>query len=251
VRIFGLDPERQAREIRAKVGVVLDCDGLYQRISAYHNLDFYGRIWHIPTAERAMIIERVLRKLSLWERRNDPVMQWSKGMRQKLAVARALLHHPPLLMLDEPFSGLDPIASVELREDIRFLAREEKTTVILTTHDLSHVEKICDRVAVIRAGRTIAFGPPDQIVKKSEEVEVQVTGQGMRREQFELLRVAGVIRSFRWLEDSAEVRCARTSIPKMIGELADGGGGVEEVRVLHDTLEDAFLSLVGRNPEGE
>ncbi len=241
--VLGLDPLAYGREIRSKVGVVCDSDGLYERTSAWHNLDFHGRIRHIPHAERDARIEQSLRAFGLWDRRNEAVMTWSKGMRQKLAVARALLHRPPLLLLDEPFAGLDPIASVDLRDRIRSLAREEGVTVILTTHDLAHVEKVCSRVTVIDAGRAIASGEPDGLGQNGERVEVNVIGQGLRQEHLTELQVGGLIDSFDWRETSARLSCARSSVPRIVPELARRGVNVEELHTIRSSLEDAFLRL--------
>ena len=116
VRVLGLDPARDAPKIRASVGVLLESDGLYDRLSAFDNLDYHARIHHLEKAARAARIDELLGAFGLSDRRRDAVITWSKGMRQKLAIARAMLHRPRLLLVDEPFSGLDPGASVELRE---------------------------------------------------------------------------------------------------------------------------------------
>ncbi len=242
--VLGLDPLVNGREIRSKVGVVLESDGLYERTSAYHNLDFHGRIWHIPAPERIARIEQSLRAFGLWERRDERVMNWSKGMRQKLAVARALLHRPPLLLLDEPFAGLDPVASVDLREHIKSLARERGVTVILTTHDLGHVEKVCSRVTVIEAGRAIASGAPEDLGKDGAMVEVSVIGQGLRKEHLTEMQLDGLIDSFQWLEPSARLTCTRSSVPRIIPELSRRGVIVEELHTIRNSLEDTFLRLL-------
>src|SRR5689334_15183911 len=104
--VLGLDPGTAGAEIRARTGALLEHNGLYERLSAEDNLEFYGRIWHIPTAERKARIQELLTHLALWERRRDQAGKYSKGMKQKLAVARALLHRPVIAFLDEPTTGL-------------------------------------------------------------------------------------------------------------------------------------------------
>ncbi len=243
VSVLGLDPRTNSRQIRSMIGVVLDTDGLYDRSSAYFNLDFYARIWHIPSKERKARIEGTLRSFDLWKRKHEPVMKWSKGMRQKLAVARALIHRPPLLFLDEPFSGLDPIAAVELRNHIKGLARDQGVTVVLTTHDLSHVERVCDRVTVIEGGRAIASGAPESIGDRGEIVEVCVNGQGLSEGILQDMQRCELLVAFQLLEASAQFTCPRVNVPRLVTEFTRRGVTVEELHTVRNSLEDAFLHL--------
>lgn len=110
----------------------------------------------MPAAERNQRIHELLASLGLWERRNEQVKTWSRGMKQKLAIARALLHRPQLIFLDEPTAGLDPIAAASLRDDLRTLVEREGVTVFLTMHNLAEAEKLCHRVGIIRQGRLLA-----------------------------------------------------------------------------------------------
>ena len=138
VRVFGSDPRTDPSTVRAKIGVLLDHDGHYERLTALHNLELHAALRGIDGRAR---IEELLKGCNLWDRRHERVSRYSKGMRQKLAITRALLHRPELVLLDEPFTGLDPTAVIELRDNICRLARDEGTTFLLTTHDLHHVEK--------------------------------------------------------------------------------------------------------------
>ena len=133
--VLGFDTRTQADEIRTRIGALLEFAGLYERMSAEDNLDFYGRIYHMPAAERRARIKELLTHLDLWDRRRYPVGKWSRGMKQKLAVARALLHHPPLIFLDEPTAGFDPVAAAALRNDLASLVAREGVTVFLNTHN--------------------------------------------------------------------------------------------------------------------
>jgi ABC-2 type transport system ATP-binding protein len=141
--VLGYDVNRQTDQIRERTGALLEHNGLYERLSAEDNLEFYGRVYRLPTAERKARIKQMLSQMGLWERRRELVGTWSRGMKQKLAVARAMLHRPPLIFLDEPTAGLDPAAAAGLRDDLARLVDQEGTTVFLTTHNLAEAEKVC------------------------------------------------------------------------------------------------------------
>src|SRR5579885_3618104 len=145
--VLGYDVRTQSDKIRARSGALLEFAGLYERMSAEDNLDLYGRIYRLPAPVRQARIKELLTHRDLWERRRDLVGTWSRGMKQKLAVARALFHHPPLVFLDEPTAGFDPLAAV-LREDLARLVAREGVTVFLNTHNLTEAEKLCAQVAV-------------------------------------------------------------------------------------------------------
>jgi len=162
-RVLGHDVRKGSQEIREQAGVLLESDGLYTRLTALQNLDYFGRIARLPTADREGRIRDLLTAMNLWERRDGRVADFSKGMRQKLALARAFLSRPKLLFLDEPTSGLDTPSAVALRGQLVALARDEGVTVFLTTHNLLEAEKVCDRVAVIRRGALLAEGSPREI----------------------------------------------------------------------------------------
>lgn len=163
VRVLGLDPHTQGVEVRARSGALLEHTGLYERLSAFENLDFYGRIWRLPAPVRTRRIQELLESIDLWDRKNEIIREWSRGMKQKLAVARALIHQPELVFLDEPSSGLDPLAAVALRDDLHKLVMQHKVTVFLTTHNLAEAEKLCSQVAVLHQGQLLASGTPAEI----------------------------------------------------------------------------------------
>src|SRR6266487_202392 len=142
---LGLDNQ----SIRRSVGILTETPGLYDRLSAKQNLLFFARLYDVP-AERASIqVEHYLKMLDLWERRDDKVGGFSKGMRQKLAIARALLHEPKVIFLDEPTAGLDPEAARTVRDFVKEL-RSEGRTIFLTTHNLTEADELCDLIAVFR-----------------------------------------------------------------------------------------------------
>jgi ABC-2 type transport system ATP-binding protein len=243
VRVFGLDPIEHGPRVRGLVGVLLESDGLYDRLSAWNNLDYYSRIWHLPPLANNSKALELLQAFELWERRHERVVNWSKGMRQKLAVTRAMLHGPKLLLLDEPFSGLDPTAAVELRARIVALARQAGVTVILATHDLAHVEKACSRVVLIRAGRVIAEGSPDRLVPEGDQIEVAIDGEGLHEDVLAAMQRDGLLVSFSLAGRSARVTCSRKAGKTLSVELTRRGVVIEELRTIKRSLEETFLAL--------
>ncbi len=169
--VLGFDVASEADAIRQRTGALLEHSGLYERLTAHDNLDYYGRVSRMPAGERKARIKELLVQADLWERRDECVGQWSRGMRQKLAVARAMLARPPLVFLDEPSAGLDPVAGASFRRDLLRMVSRDGTTVFLTTHNLTEAEKVCDRVAVIRNGRLIAEGTPKTLRQRTGRPE--------------------------------------------------------------------------------
>jgi ABC-2 type transport system ATP-binding protein len=242
--VLGIDVGKEAARVRVKAGALLEHTGLYERLSAVDNLEYYGRIARMPAADRRGRIQELLTHFGLWDRRTETVGGWSRGMKQKLAVARALLHRPALIFLDEPTASLDPVASAALRDDLARLVAREGVTVFLTTHNLAEAERLCARVAVIREGRLLAVGPPDELnARKGTRAEVRGSGFS----DHVLARLRG----------RPEVTTVAASDGRLIVDLRDGaemaplvtllveqGVAVEEVRKEQASLEEVFLTLM-------
>ena len=244
-QVFDLDTRTGGEAIRQQCGALLEHTGLYERLSAYENLDFYGRVWHMPAPERAQRIQELLQGLSLWERRNEPVHSWSRGMKQKLAVARTLLHRPKLVFLDEPTAGLDPIAAAALLEDLHQLVRQQGVTVFLTTHNLGEAEKLCDRVAVIRQGKLLGSGSPDELRLQQGQNRLEIVGSGFSEAVLVLLRQRPEVKALT-REDhhlTLELATAMDTTP-LVRLLIDQGVQIDEVRKGKASLEEVFLELV-------
>ncbi len=240
--VLGLDTRTQADEIRRRSGALLEHTGLYERLSAEDNLDFFGRVWHIPAAQRAQRIQELLTTFGLWERRKDVVANWSRGMRQKLGVARTLMHRPELVFLDEPTAGLDPLASAALREDLSELAQRQGVTVFLTTHNLAEAEKLCQLVAVIREGKLLMIGSPDELRLRRGGHRLEVVGRGFNESVLSMLRqrpeVAGleaqdhhIVIDLKGDPDTSE----------LVRSLVEAGVQVDEVRKGAASLEEVFI----------
>ncbi len=253
--VLGLDPRRDAAAIRERCGALLEHPGLYERLSAADNLEFYGRIWRLRARERRDRARELLEQLALWDRRDEPVGRWSRGMKQKLAVARAMLHRPQLVFLDEPTSGLDPVATAALREDLAALAAREGVTIFLTTHNLAEAERLCTTVAVIRGGRLLAIGTPASLRAGTGAHLVRIAARGVGAELRARLAALPEVESVADDPDGA-LRVSLGSAPgeepsaaRIVALLVDGGAAVEEVVRIRPTLEQAFLDLV-RGGEG-
>jgi len=251
-QVLGFDIRKQADEVRARSGALLEHHGLYERLSAADNLDYYGRIWHMPKVEREARIRELLEPLGLYERRNEPIGRWSRGMKQKLAVARTLMHHPKLVFLDEPTAGLDPVASAALREDLEMLAEQEGVTIFLTTHNLAEAEKLCAQVGVINHGQLLALGSPADLRSRTSAPRLYVTGRGFSTQVMDGLRtnvlVSGVQqRNGKLVMDLNDM----TRSHEIVAQLVGAGVQIDEVRKEKADLEDVFLRLVEEERRGE
>jgi ABC-2 type transport system ATP-binding protein len=242
--VLGFDVGTHAGRVRARAGALLEHTGLYERLSAIDNLEYYGRIAHMAAADRRSRIQELLTHFGLWDRRAETVSAWSRGMKQKLAVARALLHRPALVFLDEPTASLDPVASAALRDDLARLVAREGVTVFLTTHNLAEAERLCTRVAVIREGRLLAVGRPDELnARKGTRAEVR--GRGFSEQLVTLLRArpevgAVAAKDGRLVVDLSE----GAEMAPLVSLLVQEGASVEEVRKEQASLEEVFLTLM-------
>ncbi len=175
-RVADFDTVLQASQVRASVGVLTENHGLYNRMPALEYLDFFGQIYGQSTAVRKQRLHQLLEVFGLIEHLRQPIGEYSKGMRQKLALARALLHNPPVLLLDEPTSAMDPESARLVRDAIRTLRSEERT-IVICTHNLAEAEELADQIAIIRQGKIIALGSPQALKARmlgTEEYEVRL-----------------------------------------------------------------------------
>jgi ABC-2 type transport system ATP-binding protein len=250
--VLGRDVLSDSQGIRERVGVLLENDGLYERLTARQNLDFFARVAHLGSNERESRIRALLEEIGLWERRDDPVADFSRGMKQKLALARAFINRPELLFLDEPTAGLDPPTAVGLRRELLSLAREEGVTVFLTTHNLLEAERVCDRVAVIRQGRLLAEGPPESI-RTGGERSLEVTATELHPGLVVRLESEPGVISSR-LESGGHLVLdlgEGTSTAPLIRFLVENGAEVSEARITSASLEESFLALLGEEDQAD
>ena len=174
-RVLGLDPVKDGLALRHRTGVLTEDPALDERLTARENFSYYADLYGVPRSRVPERVEELLREFGLADRADEPVGGYSKGMKQRLALARALLHEPELLFLDEPTAGLDPVAAREVHGLIRELSRVKGRTVVLCTHNLIEAQRLCHRVAVLERGTLMALGTPEELIRGlDQELQVEV-----------------------------------------------------------------------------
>jgi len=243
--VLGFDTRTQPDEVRTRTGALLEHSGVYEQLSAEDNLEFYGRIWRMPATERQARIKELLSHMGVWERRKESVGTWSKGMKQKLALARAMLHRPPLVFLDEPTAGLDVMAAATVRDDLEALAAREGVTVFLTTHNMAEAERLCAQVAVIREGSLVALGDPDDLRARSGGPRLEIVGRGFNESALQLLRARPEVVAAEVQNQHLEIDLREeTDTAPLVSLMVSAGVAVEEVRRGKASLEEVFLTLM-------
>jgi ABC-2 type transport system ATP-binding protein len=248
--VLGLDAVKDQWKLRRRIGFVFGGDrGLYWRLSGLDNLRYFADLYRVPPDVANRRIAELIERLGLAGRERDRVELYSRGMKQRLHLARGLLNDPEVLFLDEPTIGLDPVGARELRLIVRELADAGKT-IFLTTHYMFEADAICDRIAVIKAGKIVAEGTPSSIktaVRDHGVVEFEAVG--MPPERLAGLRglpgVNSVTVNNRELAQLVTVHCARPAdVMTQLGVILDGVR-LEKVSSREPTLEDAYVQLIG------
>jgi len=247
-RVAGNQVGLQDDQIRRSVGILTETPGLYDRLSAERNLAFFGRLYEVENLSSQ--VEQYLRLLGLWERRHEPVGTYSKGMRQKLAIARALLHEPQVLFLDEPTSGLDPEAAHLVRDFIASLKREGRT-IFLCTHNLDEADRLCDRIAVFNT-RLLALDSPAALRRQLYGRTVVFHLRQFEPRYEELVKSWPFVHSTQVLDARllAVVDEPETNNPALVRALVEAGAEIQFVGELRRTLEDVYLLLVEKGRSG-
>ncbi len=248
-RVLGYDVVKDAREVRRRIGYVFGGEkGLYERLSALDNLRYFAELYGVPPKEQRPRIAELLELVGLTGREKERVEGYSRGMRQRLHVARGLLHDPPVVFLDEPTIGLDPVGARELRATIRSLADAGKT-VLLTTHYMFEADELCDRIAVINKGLIVAHGTPRNLkAAVAERTVVEIEAFGVTEDAIERLRRAPGVTSVS-VEEREQAQVLLVQSPKgleltqqLLAEL--DGATIGRVAAREPTLEDAYVALV-------
>ena len=248
-QVLGFDTRTQGSAIRERTGALLEFSGLYERLTAEDNLDFYGRVWHLSAAERQARIKELLTHVGLYDRRKERVGTWSRGMKQKLAITRVLLHRPTLIFLDEPTAGLDPLAAAALRDDLERLVASEGVTVFLNTHNLPEAERLCQQVGVIRTGKLLTVGSPDLLRRQTGRPRAEISGDGFTPEALAALRARRDIASAEVQNGHLTLDLAdpQVRMAPIVAALVEAGVQIEEVHRGQASLEEVFLTLMNED----
>jgi ABC-2 type transport system ATP-binding protein len=248
-RVLGLDPATEPAQIRRRIGHVFGGDrGLYDRLSALDNLRYFADLYRVPLREKRARIDELLELVGLKGRERERVETYSRGMRQRLHIARGLLHDPEILFLDEPTIGLDPVGAREVRETIAGL-RDQGKTILLTTHYMYEADELCQRLAVIAGGRFVASGTPAELkARVLDRTVIEIETFGVGEEALERLRrVDGVVSVGTEVREQTELvlvqsRVGAGIVQALLRELE--GTTVGKVIAREPTLEDAYVELV-------
>ncbi len=248
--VLGLDPQADGPALRAQTGVLTESPSLDERLSAQDNLAYYADLFSLPYADVQSRIRELLTEFGLAERATDKVGGFSKGMKQSLALARALIHRPKVLFLDEPTASLDPVAARHVHDLIERLARREGCTVFLCTHNLIEAQRLCHRVAVMQHGQLKAQGTPAELTRqyiKRLTVELEA-GEDQSEQAMEILRENPrlAIGAPRIENGSIYVTVAgRQAVPELLSLLIQQGVSVYRLAPQEIDLEEVYFALNG------
>jgi ABC-2 type transport system ATP-binding protein len=243
LKVLGRDVSREP-EVKKNIGFVLEADGLYDNLTARENLAYYGEIYEVASITDR--IDEVLEAVGLLDRANDRVGTFSKGMRQRLALARAVLHDPELLILDEPTAGLDPTGQMEVRELILDLAHRGKT-VFLSSHNLDEVERICNRIAIIHRGEIRTCGEVERLKGTGHrELEIRLGGPLSEEAKAALQRLS-YLKEWRCEGGNLLLSLDGENDPsEVLSLLLQKGAAIDEVRRRELSLEEIYAEIVGK-----
>jgi len=243
---YSVGNDADSLKIRKMIGLVPDNVGLYEALSAYKNLEIYGRLYGCSDTQRKESIRRFLTMLGLWEKKDVAAGTFSKGMKQKLAIARALIHDPQVLFMDEPTANLDPESSKTVRDFILEL-KKDKRTIFLNTHNLDEAQRICDSIAILNT-KLMAAGTLEELerivgsrktVIQLEQPSATVLAELENRFPDAKITVDGA-------KLSVEVPDPERRTPEIVEAVVQAGGRVQCAGVIGSTLEDTYLKLVRR-----
>jgi ABC-2 type transport system ATP-binding protein len=253
IEVLGLDPAVDGVGVRARTGVLTETPSLDERLTAIENLSFFGSLYGLTGRKLADQVGALLEAFGLADRGADRVGGYSRGMKQRLALARTLVHDPDLLCLDEPTAALDPVAARDVHGLVDGFRREQRRTVILTTHNLVEAQRLCDRVLIMERGRALAVGSPADLARAFAEqrtIDIEVP-RDQREAAVRVLDAAG----FPEISEGADGLSLRVdrrdAIPAAIAALVRADVQIYRVAEREPDLEAAYFALHGRTSEAE
>jgi len=247
-RVLGLDPIADGPALRRRTGVLTETPSLDERLTARENLRIYADLYDVPPEKADGRVAELLEAFELADRADEKAGGYSKGMKQRLALARALLHEPELLFLDEPTAGLDPVAARHVHQLITQQSERQGHTVFLCTHNLVEAQRLCDRVAVLQHGKVLALGTPEELshrLGRSQRMEIEADAETAPKAVETLRAFPGV--SDIVLENAtvAFTGVGRSRVPGLISALTQAGVAIYRVTPQEPTLEDVYFALLG------
>jgi ABC-2 type transport system ATP-binding protein len=253
--VNGFDVVKQANEVRRSLGTVLAGErSIYWKLSGRENLEYFAALYHIPTAIAKKRVEELIERMEIKDRANELVEKYSTGMRQRIAIAKALLARPPILLLDEPTLGLDPQAARNLRELIAQL-KEEGHTILLTTHYMEEADLLSDRIGIIDTGKVIALDTPANLkarIDQQEIIKLEVTGwqEYVGDKLRSISEISNLVAHQQGEADLWEVNLqssnSRAVLPKIVESISHNGTRLVNMNVVKPSLEDVFIHLTGK-----
>ncbi|HEY4695763.1 MAG TPA: ABC transporter ATP-binding protein [Candidatus Hydromicrobium sp.] len=244
ITIDNRDTHSNSEYIRSITGLLTESPGMYEKISAYDNLEYYSSFYNIPGTRRKNNIEKYLKMFDLWDRKEDLAGTYSKGMKQKLALSRALIHEPKILLLDEPTAGLDPESAHMVRTFIDSL-KKEKTTVFLCTHNLEEASNLSDRVCIIK-GKIIRIATLSELQNDDKNKRTEIIFADDAERYVKLMEEIGQIKNIHTEKNRATVVIEKpeTSNPLIIKKLIYSGAEILYFNEIKATLEEIYLDLI-------
>ncbi len=247
--VDGMDVrDKESRiKIRQNIGLLPENPGLYESLSAYQNLEFYARMYGVAAEKRSGRITELLQTLDILDRKDDPVGSFSKGMKQKIAIARALVHDPKYLFLDEPTSGLDPVSSLTVRNYLMDLKREGRT-IFINTHHLDEAQRLCDTIGILKT-RLLATGSPEHLANKFFGKTTMVELSEITPETLRVVQNSKGVKAFRQEGNKLflTIDDPTKDNPAIVAELVRSGSQIVHVEEVKKGLEDVYLRIIGGN----
>lgn len=253
--VAGYSIEDQPHEVRARIGILTEVPGLYLRLKPFEYLDFFASLQGLrDKPQRAARVEEVLRLVGLWDRRSSVMRTFSKGMQQRVAIARTLIQDPPVLLFDEPTATLDPEAARGVREYIRDLAATRGRTILLCTHNLVEAEQLCQRLSIVMGGRQLAQGTPAELKSGAPTTcRLKISGSVPAADLARRLQTVDAIEGLT-VEgpDSLSFRTRRPELanPLVVRAAVACGADIQGLGESADALEEAYLSIIGAASSG-
>ena len=247
-RVLGFDPTTDGPELRARTGVLTETPAVDERLTGYENLSIFGALYRVPEADLPGRVDELLDLFQLDDRAHDRVSEYSKGMKQKLALARALIHEPKVLFLDEPTAGLDPVITRQVHDLIREQSRSGDRTVFLCTHNLDEAQRLCDRVALLQNGRMIALGSPADLAREiwpGVHLEIETAQGGEEKLRNALQKFEG-LSNIQSTQEPGVLSVSledRERIPNLVAHLVGHGVPIFHLMRQEPTLEDVYFAL--------